>query len=63
MKNQFETNKLPENSVIIKEIYEDIERVYCLDGSLDMRFKDNKILVPNKLDFREKQTKLSILKY
>ena len=29
MKNQFETNKLPENSVIIKEIYEDIERVYC----------------------------------
>ena len=62
-KNEFEISHLPQDAVIIRELNEQIKRVYCLDSSLDMRYKENRKLVQPEFDFREKNKKLEILKY
>ena len=62
-KNEFEISKLTSEAVVVKDLNEDIKRVYCLDGSLDMRYKENRQLVPQDFDFREAKIKLEILKY
>ena len=62
-KNKFEMSRLPQDCLKVKELNEQIERVYCLDGSLDMRYKENRNLVQPEFDFRETKNKLGILKY
>ena len=62
-KKGFEKCKLPSDAIVIKELIENFEHVYCMDGSLDMRYKENRSLIQNEFDFRITSNKLKYLKY
>ena len=63
-KKEFEKCKLPSDAIVLKELSENAERIYCIDGSLDMRYKENRLLFQNEFDFRQTSNKLKYyLKY